>query len=184
MTLAPVPRPRIALNMGASRDYKRWPLDSWKVLARALLDRGYGLVFTGAQEDTSAGETVRSALQEGSRALNLCGRTGLRQLASALSLCDLAVSGDSGPMHLAVAVGTPVVALFGGTSPVRHGPYGMDDLVLHKPAPGEEPSRRPSRDFGLASMRAITVADVLGAIERAGAGAVATHRSEDYFQHG
>ena len=79
-----------------------------------------------------------------------------------LAACNLLVSGDSGPMHLAVAVGTPVVALFGATHPERHGPYGARNKVLHDPAPGVvSPGKRPTEAEGAACMARITPAQVL-----------------------
>jgi ADP-heptose:LPS heptosyltransferase len=66
----------------------------------------------------------------GSNIINLTGRTTLPQLLKILSFSRLLVSGDSGPMHLAAALGRPTVALFGPTSPQRTGPYGTRSAVL------------------------------------------------------
>ena len=98
--------------------------------------------------------------------VNLAGKTTLRELASVLAACDLLISGDSGPMHLAVAVGTPVVALFGATHPARHGPYGTRNTVLHNPVPGlAAAGRRPTEAEGAACMARITPANVLDSVE-------------------
>ncbi len=164
--LRELPRPRVALNVGASRAYKRWLEANWAAVADKLAERGCGVVFVGGPGDTEAIARVQSLQQHTAGGLNLSGKTTLRELASVLAACDLLVSGDSGPMHLAVAVGTPTVALFGGTDPRRHGPYGTGHVVLHKPAPdGELPSRRPSAEYGAACMAAITVKDVLRAVQ-------------------
>lgn len=163
--LAPLPRPRIALNVGASRAYKTWPTGRWAALADGLAKGGAGLVFVGDATDAAAVDAVQTQMtMRDTPSVNLAGKTTLRELASVLEACDSVVSADTGPMHLAVAVGTPVVALFGGTDPRRHGPYGARHISLHKPQPGGVPSRRPTDAYGAACMAAISPADVLDAV--------------------
>ncbi len=162
--LAGLPHPLVALNVGASRAYKRWPLEHWAALADGLSHRGAGLVFVGDKADAALAAQVRALMTSRGPAVDLAGQTSLRALASVLAACDLVVSADTGPMHLAVAVGTPVVALFGGTDPRRHGPYGALHTALHKPLPGASPSRRPADAYGEACMRALSPDDVLRAI--------------------
>lgn len=162
--LAGLPHPLVALNVGASRAYKRWPPEHWAALADGLSQRGAGLVFVGDKSDAALAAQVRALMTSRGPAIDLAGQTSLRALASVLAACDLAVSADTGPMHLAVAVGTPTVALFGGTDPRRHGPYGALHTALHRPLPGETPSRRPSDAYGEACMRALSPDDVLHAI--------------------
>ncbi len=163
--LRPVARPRVALNVGASRAYKRWPLENWARLADALAARGCGVVFVGGDADVSAVAAVRAGMGESRAAVDLSGRTDLRQLAATLAACDLVVSGDSGPVHLAVAVDTPVVALFGATNPARHGPYGARHVVVQRVPPSARGSHRPTDAQGETAMRAVTPADVLAAVE-------------------
>lgn len=162
--LAGLPHPVVALNVGASRAYKRWPAEHWAALADGLSDQGAGLVFVGDKSDAPLAEQVRALMTTSCPLVDLAGRTTLRALASVLAACALVVSADTGPMHLAVAVGTPVVALFGGTDPRRHGPYGAGNTALHNPLPGEPPSRRPSDAYGEACMRALLPGDVLRAV--------------------
>ena len=100
-------------------------------------------------------------------ALDLSGKTSLRQLTSVLAACDLVISGDSGPMHLGVAVGTPVVALFGATNPARHGPYGSQHTVVQAVAPIAHGSHRPTAEEGAAAMEAVTVDALLPVIDAA-----------------
>ena len=66
-----------------------------------------------------------------SRVVNLAGRTSLRELSALISLCDLLLTNDSGPMHIADALGVPIVALFGSTSEIITGPY-RSGAVIHK----------------------------------------------------
>lgn len=161
--LVGLPHPRIALNVGASRAYKRWPLENWVQVASSLVQSGQSVVFVGDKTDAESVAQITPTLASGF--VNLAGKTTLRELASVLAACDLLVSGDSGPMHLAVAVGTPVVAIFGATHPTRHGPYGARNTVLHNPVPGlVVPGKRPTEAEGAACMARITPEMVLEAV--------------------
>lgn len=164
--LSHLPKPRIALNVGASRAYKRWPLENWVQVAQALTQEGRSIVFVGDKTDA---ETVTQIVPKLSGSFaNLAGKTTLRELASVLAVCGLLVSGDSGPMHLAVAVGTPTIAIFGATHPARHGPYGARNTILHDPVPGLiVPGKRPTEAEGAACMARITPQRVLDAVTRA-----------------
>lgn len=97
--------PLIALAPGASWPSKRWPVARWRDLAAQLEGEGYRVVVMGQQ-----GEGLGCGL-------DLCGATTVREAACVLHTADLAVCCDSGLMHLALAAGTPVVALFGPTDP-------------------------------------------------------------------
>lgn len=165
--LRTLPRPRIALNVGASRAYKRWPTANWASLAERLVDRGLSVVFIGDSKDSDTVAEVRRAMRDPTAALDLSGQTQLRQLTSVLAACDLVVSGDSGPMHLAAAVGTPVVALFGATNPARHGPYGRQHQVAQAVVPTVRGSHRPTDEEGAAAMQAVTVDSVLELVDAA-----------------
>ena len=162
--LAGLTHPRIALNVGASRTYKRWPVERWQQVAQELTSSRRSLVFVGDKRDAEIVAQIAPSLQ--GNFVDLSGKTTLPELASVLASCDLLVTGDTGPMHLAVAVGTRVIALFGGTDPVRHGPYGARNIVLHKPVPGLlVPGKRPTEEVGAACMAQIASEDVLAAIE-------------------
>ncbi|HEX9037199.1 MAG TPA: lipopolysaccharide heptosyltransferase II [Ktedonobacterales bacterium] len=124
--------PVIAMHAGAHNGQaKRWPARHWATLARRLVtDLGALVVLTGApNEDPLAREVERMA---GVPLLNLCGKTSLPELKALLSLVDLVISGDSGPMHIACAVGAPVIALHGPTDPLISGPTAPDALVLRR----------------------------------------------------
>lgn len=163
--LAALPKPRVALNVGASRAYKRWPLENWVAVAQTLTQAGKSVVFVGDKTDAETVAQITPHLPTGS--VNLAGKTSLRELASVLAACDLLISGDSGPMHLAVAVGTPTIAIFGATNPVRHGPYGTRNTVLHDPVPGLlTPGKRPTEAEGAACMARVTPERVLAVITR------------------
>jgi heptosyltransferase-1 len=157
-----LPRPWIALNVGAARAYKRWPTEHWAVLAVKLSQAGYGLVFVGDKNDAVTVGEIKASLPPLAPVVDVSGRTSLRELAAVLDECDLVVSGDTGPMHLAVAVGTPVVALFGATDPRRHGPYGCRNTVLSDT--NSVTSARPTPEQGIAAMQAIAPETVFAAV--------------------
>jgi len=119
-------RPWFGLNPGAEYGpAKRWPPERFAEAARALSEktRCRWVLFGGANEralaEKIAGDIGRAT---GEPALNLAGKTSLRELAAALKACDLVLTNDTGPMHLAAAAGAAVAAVFGSTSPELTGP--------------------------------------------------------------
>jgi 3-deoxy-D-manno-octulosonic-acid transferase/heptosyltransferase-1 len=111
----------------------RWPTKLWEPqlfaeLADRLEGEGICVVFTGAGPDGPALDEIGRFMTRRHRRLD--GRTNLNQLAALYRRAQVVVTTDSGPMHLAAAVGTPVVALFGPTAPWRTGPYGPNHVVL------------------------------------------------------
>ena len=120
----------IALQPGARWDNKRWPVEYFAELVRLLAKEFPGARFAilGAPEDKPLGEVVSRAAP--TRCLNLCGETSLPEMVEWLRLSELMITNDTGPMHVAAALDTPLVALFGPTEPRRTGPYGQLDSVL------------------------------------------------------
>lgn len=116
---------QINSNNGQS---KRWPIPYWAILLDRLISEGVQVVLTGAPADQPNIQDVLSRMHE--QPLNLAGRTSLPQLAALLQQSDLLISGDSGPMHVAAAVGTPVLAIFGPTDPGHSGPISPNAVVL------------------------------------------------------
>jgi heptosyltransferase-1 len=158
--------PRIALNVGASWEYKRWPVEHWTALADALVEAGRGVVFVGDKNDAVMVAEVKARLKRGGEGTaDLSGRTNLRQLAAALAECAVVVSADTGPLHLAVAVGTPVVALFGATNAARTGPYGGRNIVLNMHLSCSPCYRNPTCNGRVDCMKAITPEMALAAVE-------------------
>ena len=121
-------RPLLALVPGARWETKRWPPAKFARLAvKAYRTTGAMAVIVGAPDELEICEEAERLIRRFAPAatcVNLAGRTTLRQLAACLHRCDMAVSNDTGPMHLAAAVGTPVVGVFTCTDPVRSGPAG------------------------------------------------------------
>lgn len=118
----------IAINPMARWPTKLWEARSFAALADRLEGEGMCVVFTGATGDAPALDEIGRLMTRRHRRLD--GRTNLKQLAAVYRRAQVVVTTDSGPMHLAAAVGTPVVALFGPTAPWRTGPYGPNHVVL------------------------------------------------------
>ena len=125
----------ILLQPGARWKNKRWPAKYFSELVRALAGKIPAARFAilGDQGDQPLGETISQAAPE--RCLNLCGATSLPEMIEWVRLCDLMVTNDTGPMHVAAALGKPLVALFGPTEPRRTGPYGQLENVLRLDLP-------------------------------------------------
>lgn len=113
---------------------KNWPVERYAALA-ALLVKKYGgtVLAVGSAADVTVCEQVVAGL--GDRGRNLAGRLSLPQLGGVLSRVDLLMANDSGPVHMAAAVGTPCLVLFGPTNPNLTGPYGACHAVLRAPEP-------------------------------------------------
>ena len=115
----------IALLPGARWTNKRWPAEHFGALVRqhAARDPKLRFVVLGGAEDREAGRVIVSV--ESQRCLDMVGKTTLPEVVEWLRVCRLVVSNDTGPMHIAAALGRPVVAMFGPTDPRRTGPYGQ-----------------------------------------------------------
>lgn len=122
--LAGLPRPIIAVAVGARWLTKRWPPENFAAAARAVVSRvGGSVVFVGGAEDQALAH--RAAEQLGCGSVNLCGRTAIDVLVAVLGDADAVLANDTGPLHLAAALGRPVVAPYTCTLVERHGPYGQ-----------------------------------------------------------
>jgi heptosyltransferase-1 len=120
----------IVLQPGARWENKRWPVENFAGLVRRLAEKFSDVRFAilGSGEDRPPGEIISRAAP--SRSLNLCGETSLPEMVEWIRQCELMVTNDTGPMHVAAALGKPLVALFGPTEPRRTGPYGRLENVL------------------------------------------------------
>ncbi len=130
--LAGLAGPWVVLNPGARWVAKHWPVGHWQQLAARLAgEKGLSLVVTGGPADVPLGRAIAEAAPGAVR--DLCGRTSLSGLAAILARAEAVVTGDTGPMHLAAAVGARGLALFGPTRPNRTGPFGGRFHVLTPP---------------------------------------------------
>lgn len=119
----------VAMNVSARWPTKRWPAESFAEVADRLQQEGYGpVVLIGGPDERAEVAAVRGKMKV--PAIDLAGASTVGLLPALLSKASLLITNDSGPMHIAAAVGTPVVALFGPTSAVLTGPYGPGHHVL------------------------------------------------------
>lgn len=127
--------PILGINIGAAYgNAKCWPAKKFGLLAKKLIDDHplIHLIFFGDQWIRTAVKEMCSSLPK--RAINFAGLTTLRELAAMISLCNGFITNDSGPMHIADAVGTPIIAIFGSTCKYRTGPYS-GGTIIHKETP-------------------------------------------------
>jgi ADP-heptose:LPS heptosyltransferase len=119
---SPLARPgAVVLHPGAASEARRWPVDRWARVARALSRDGAEVLVTGGPDEVERATAVCGAAGLGHHA-RMAGRTDVAVLASVVAEASLVLCGDTGVAHLATALGTPSVVLFGPTSPERWGP--------------------------------------------------------------
>jgi len=122
--------PVVAFNMGVSstRQGRRWPLSHWETLARLVLDNTHAqIVLTGSKEDRVFTDPM---LKISDRIRSFCGEVNIFENTVLLSLCDVVVSGDTGPLHIASAVSPFSIGLYGAAPVSRTGPYGKNSIAL------------------------------------------------------
>ena len=162
--------PKVGIHVSGGRAVKQWPEARFREVAEWLIrDRSAGVVLTGTPEDRAQVDTVRAALPA-DRVADLSTGAGLLTVAAAIAQLDLFVTGDTGPMHLAHAVGTPVVAVFGPSDPRRYGPRGPHDAIVRIDLPCSPCNRirlPPARCTGHVPdcLAGIAAAPVLAAID-------------------
>lgn len=120
--------PYVVIAPSAGWPGKQWPVERWASVADKLICRGLSVVLVGGPADVQMAENLRAAMKE--KAFSLVGRTSLIQLAAVIEGAALWMGSDSGGMHVAAAVGTPTVSLFGPTHPAKWAPPGPGNLVL------------------------------------------------------
>ncbi|RJG06717.1 lipopolysaccharide heptosyltransferase II [Noviherbaspirillum cavernae] len=125
-------QPWILLHPGASAPSRRYPPELWREAAQQLARRtGYPLIFTGAADEAALVEQIRQGVPA---AHSLAGMLNLDRLAACIALARLAIANNTGPAHIAAAVGTPVVDLYALTNP-QHTPWQVANRVLFHDVP-------------------------------------------------
>lgn len=128
--LADTPRPFVAFFVGSRWSSRFWFPTATAEVARTLWrEYAAGTVLLGGRSEAAFASRVSAALGN-VQATDLSGRTSVRDLIGIFSRARLGIGPDSGPMHIAAAVGTPVISLWGATSPIRSAPWGSKDFVL------------------------------------------------------
>lgn len=153
----------IAINPVAKWETKLWSSRKFAWLADSLRERfPVDLVFTGSRGDRKKIDGIIDGMQDS--AVNLAGETTLKTLAALYEKAECVVSTDTGPAHVAAAIGTPVVAIFGPTAPWRTGPFGENHQVIRADLSCSPCFKRQCPTT--ACMDQIEVADVLAGIDR------------------
>ena len=128
--LSSATRPIVGVHASGGRESKQWyPSRFGEVAAAVARTRGATIVLTGGHGDRALVDEVKATLG-GLPVIDVVGTFDIVALAAILAELDVLVTGDTGPMHLAAAMNTPVVALFGPSQPVRYGPLGTKSRIL------------------------------------------------------
>jgi len=164
-----LPRPVVGINPGAAYgSAKHWLPERFAEVARRVMTEmgGSAVVFGGPGEAQIAADIVGlfHKVPVGSF-LNLAGKTTLRELVTLTSACDVFLSNDSGPMHIAYALKTPLVAVFGSTEPELTGPVGTGSIVLKKDMFCSPCFERTCGQGSLSCMEAINAREVFQHVE-------------------
>ncbi len=151
----------VVIHPAARWETKRWPPERFaEVVDRLSAEHNARiLLIAGSEQNSQASEVMRRLR---CTAINLAGATTLLQLTALLRRAALVISNDSGPMHLAAAVGTPVIGIFGPTEPRRVGPYGPANVALKKDFPCRGCDRQRCA-HAQQCLTSISVDEVLGA---------------------
>jgi heptosyltransferase-1 len=149
----------VLLNPGAGWGAKQWPAERYGEVARRLAEDGVkSLINFGPGE-----EPLMRAVESASKGMAKGVASSLTELIALTRRAHLFIGGDTGPMHLAAALGVPVVAIFGPTNPARNGPFGTRSIVLRSPISPTTHSRRAQPDPG---MLEISVDEVVAAARK------------------
>ena len=161
----PDDEPFVVIHAGAKRHTNQWPKEWFARVADELMGRwGARVVLTGGAAERPLVDQITRQMR-GTPTV-ICGQVDLPQMAALLERCSLYIGNDTGPMHIAAAVGTPTVSIFSARDfPGRWHPLGAGHTVLRRDAPCS-PCFKEQCDRDLICLKAITVDDVLAAVER------------------
>ena len=142
-------QPAALINPGAGWGAKRWPVERYAAVAQGLIDRGLRVLVNAGPGEEPLAEAIVQAT--GSAATALLG--SLSQLIAATRRVSLTIAGDTGPLHLACALGRPVVGIYGPTDPSRNGPFGTRFKVLRNPESRRDHTRYAEPEAGLLTIQ-------------------------------
>lgn len=159
-------QPLAVLVPGTTWETKQWQVGGFAEVAQHLAATDRAVVLAGAENEQARCQAVAAACPT---ARDLCGQTTLTELAALLQRAAICVTNDSGAMHLAAALGTPVVSIFGPTDPVWIGPYGKEEQVVRATLHCSPCYLRTLRRcaYGHACMHAVTPDTVIERVEHA-----------------
>ena len=148
--LPPAATPRaVLISPGAGWGAKRWPAERYAAVAQGLIERGCRVLVNAGPGEEGLAELI--AGQTGGSATPLA--CSLAQLIALTRRLALAIAGDTGPLHLACALGRPVVGIYGPTDPARNGPFGTQFKVLRSPHSRRDHTRYQTPEAGLLTIQ-------------------------------
>ena len=163
----------VAIHPGARWETKRWPIEHFAAVGvHAIREHDASLVLVGSPDERMAAARLKELILRqatGGRVENLAGQTGLKKLAAVLAAVDVVVTNDSGPMHLAAAMETPVIGVFTCTTARRSGPPGGRHVLIETSVTcgGSYHKRCPHRgDRHLACLQDVSAAEACEGLDR------------------
>jgi heptosyltransferase I len=151
-------KPAVLINPGAGWGAKRWPVERYTQVAQQLVARGYRVLVNAGPGE----EPIAKVIVNGTAGAATPLAPSLENLIALTRRAALVIAGDTGPLHLACALGRPVVGIYGPTDPSRNGPFGTRSKVLRNPASRRDHSRKEAPEAGLLT---IEPDDVIAAAE-------------------
>jgi heptosyltransferase-1 len=142
-------QPSVLINPGAGWGAKRWPVQRYDAVAQGFIDLGFRILVNAGPGEEKLAEVIARGTDGAAIPLNCT----LAQLVAITRRVSLVVAGDTGPLHLACALGKPVVGIYGPTDPSRNGPFGTRFRVLRSPLSRRDHSRRESPESGLLTIQ-------------------------------
>jgi ADP-heptose:LPS heptosyltransferase len=167
--ILPLPKEKmdrvVSIFPGASVAERRWGGDRYGKVAQALQDRGFTIVIAGAHSERGDADIIRSYARN---SIDITGKTDLKDVSKVLKVSRLLISADSGLMHMAYAVGTPTVSLFGSGIEKKWAPRGKNHIVINKGLPCSPCTRfgyTPKCKKNVECLSLITVNEVIEAAQ-------------------
>ena len=129
-SISPSGKPLFVISPAASKDERNWLTERYAAIADYAIEKGFEVALCGspAPREITLGENIQKLMQQ--PAINLIGKTTLKQLTATLKQAQVVLAPDSGPAHIATTQGTPVIGLYGHSNPLRTGPYLSQDHVI------------------------------------------------------
>ncbi|WP_409439013.1 glycosyltransferase family 9 protein [Psychromonas sp. GE-S-Ul-11] len=129
-SISPSGKPLFVISPAASKDERNWLTDRYAAIADYAAEKGFEVVLCGspAPREITLGNNIQNLMQQS--AINLIGKTSLKQLTATLKQAQIVLAPDSGPAHIATTQGTTVIGLYGHSNPLRTGPYLSQDNVV------------------------------------------------------
>jgi heptosyltransferase I len=144
-----IARPAVLINPGAGWGAKRWPAERYAEVAQGLIRRGCSVFVNAGPGEEPIVDVLLNATSGEAVPLS----PSLDNLIALTRRVALVIAGDTGPLHLACALGRPVVGIYGPTDPRRNGPFGTPSKVLRHPASRRDHSRRQEPEAGLLTIQ-------------------------------